>query len=445
MIDKNTKTLLKQYVENRAFRACDTHFVGNPWHRPLAFEQATYDEAIKIKDVESLNTTNSYMLNKVLFNIYEQQTPFLPNKAFSIADKQDYDALYNRQNKAIGQALQTPLEDAVFDFLFAGIEKKSWTAQSLMQHMSEVMACEDVCPLAFAEVMDDITHKDLGAKMYLLHKASDFLTEGSAMPKVLTGNTGELQMSLTRVFMDEYGSGDLSRKHSTLFKKAMASIGLSKQPHAHFEDYLPASIMMTNFFHYVCGNPEHFFRYLGAIYFAEASTVEFFRKLTATFRRHDADGSMNLEYFEEHIEVDQKHRQICWQELVVCVLETYGDSVAQELYEGFEAFSLLAMSASKAVNKQVYFADAVMNQTLEQPAQTLTIQRDIQLEDTGTYMAQIADQQMQLHIVSGCLEFGVGNGGHTLLEPGQWVNIPKERMFRMKALQGHQCKVQMWR
>lgn len=441
MLDIRIKTLLKQYADNQAFRKTQQHLITNPWHRPLGFSHESYENAKAIDSIDEVHSNNSYMLNKVLFNIYEQQTPFLHDSKFTPSDKQDFDSFYDPNSRAIGQALQTPLENAIFGFLFESFEKKNWTRESLLQHMTDTMAYEDVCPLGLAKVMDDINHKELGVQMFLLHKASDFLTEGSAMPKVLAGNTGQLQMSLTRVFMDEYGSGDISRKHSTLFKKAMRSVGLSGSPHSHFEDYLPASIMMTNFFHFVCGNPQHFFRYLGAIYFAEASTVEFFRKLTNTFKAYDPDGNINLEYFDEHIEVDQTHRQICWQELIIAALDIYGDTILNELYEGFEAFGKLAMVASGAVSEQIYFADAVLNNKYTNNALTSSTTKQVFKADNHDYMAQIAQQTRHWQVISGSMEVGIGSAKNIILKPGESIIIPKERMYRMRAIEGNDCHV----
>lgn len=446
MTTESLNSAIKHYIQNPAFRAPQSLHQSNPWHRPLVFDEQTINGLKAIDSYDEITTANGYLLNKLLFSIYEQRTIFLANNKLNEQQRTDFEQFYRRDSQAQGMQMMFALENKVFDFLFNDIEKRDWQQEDLVQVLVDSVKHEDQCELGLDKVLNDIEHKHLSTQMYLLHKASDFLTEGSAMPKSLCGSAGEIHMSLMKIFMDEYGSGDMTRKHSQLFKRAMCSAGLSDQPHTYHEDYLPASLMMTNYFHYVCDTPEHFFRYLGALYFAEATTVEFFTKLRDNFKFNDPEGLLDLEYFEEHIVVDQKHRDIALQELVVASLERYGNDVAQQIYEGFETFRRLAISASIALNQQIYFADSVLSAVKTDRSEALNNAQTLTLEGQNkAFAAQIAQQEMTLLVSAGQLEVSAGNGAATVLSTGNYLTIPAGRLYRMRAANQQNCTIQITR
>lgn len=443
MNEQSISDVLKRYLKNPAFRAPQHIHQPNPWLRPLVFDEQTIDNVKAVEDFDSISTANGYLINKVLFSIYEQRTIFLTSEQMSEQEKQDFNDFYRRDSQSDGLQMMLKLENMAFDSLFHGIEKRDWNQEDLVQTLVNSVKAEDVCSLGLDKVLDDVTHKHLTTQMYLLHKASDFLTEGSAMPKSLCGNAGEIHMSLMKIFMDEYGSGNMDRKHSSLFKRSMLSAGLSDKPHSYHEDYLPASLMMTNYFHYVCDTPEHFFRYLGALYFAEATTVEFFTKLRDNFRRNDPEGKLDLEYFEEHIVVDQVHRDIALQELVVASLEMYGNDVAQEIYEGFETFRRMAVAASMQLNQQIYFADSVLSAPDTDATEALPGGLNMTFSgDNGDFAAKIAETEMTILVIEGQLEVSAGNAASAILSTGNTLTIPKGRLYRIRAAGGQDCVIQ---
>jgi hypothetical protein len=80
---------------------------------------------------------------------------------------------------------------------------------------------------------------------YLLAITSfDGLVEASRLSRILGGAANEVQATLTKVLLEEYGNGRLSRKHSTFFAKMMTELSLSTQPEAYF-DLVPWQALAT--------------------------------------------------------------------------------------------------------------------------------------------------------------------------------------------------------
>ncbi|MBN1205480.1 MAG: iron-containing redox enzyme family protein [Myxococcaceae bacterium] len=442
MLSREVREQMKQYAHAHCFRKTAQWMQRNAWHRPLAFGEEQLEQAHALHDFADVTTPNAYLLNKFLHTLHEQSGVFLPHMNINPICRRDYEAYFARERLAQGLALRIPLEDAVFGFLENGIEVREWTAPGLLETLKQAVAEEDRAPLGLSELLRQVKHKKEAIRLYLLHKASDFLTEGAAMTGSLGGSSGPLQCSLLRVFMDEYGNGSLERKHSSLFKQAMASCGLETYPHCYLEDYLPSSLMMANYFHFICKSPRHFFQYLGAMYFAEATTTCFFEKLTAAFKEALGTEKMDLSYFEEHIQVDQRHREIVLQELIIPAIEAYGDSILQEIYVGFECFRRLAGCAAADLAGQIRFADDVLGgrqppePSAAQPARHLVLHGG-----NRAFFPRIAETALHLELQRGSLEFGVGTGGFVTLRPGTRVAIPQGRLFRMRPEQGQDCEL----
>ncbi len=117
---------LRQYITNPAFRKADHGLLQTPWHRPLVFSEHTLDHAKKLNNFADIATSNGYLLNKVLFNIYEQQTIFLSDKKIDEKNRHEFVTYYDAKNIATGLELRSHFESAVFDFLFADIKKINW-------------------------------------------------------------------------------------------------------------------------------------------------------------------------------------------------------------------------------------------------------------------------------------------------------------------------------
>src|SRR4029453_5340744 len=93
----------------------------------------------------------------------------------------------------------------------------------------------------------ECAHAEEAAGLHLIQLALDALTEASAMARNLGGSYGVEQSELFKIFIDEFGYGVYSAKHSTIFRGMLASIGLKTDVPAYWNFYLPSSLCDPNF------------------------------------------------------------------------------------------------------------------------------------------------------------------------------------------------------
>ena len=67
---------------------------------------------------------------------------------------------------------------------------------------------------------------ETGYRRVLAIGSFDGLVEGSRMCSILGGAANEVQATLFRVLLEEYGNGRLSRKHSTYFAQMLSEFGM---------------------------------------------------------------------------------------------------------------------------------------------------------------------------------------------------------------------------
>ncbi|MFY0533993.1 iron-containing redox enzyme family protein [Nannocystis pusilla] len=245
-----------------------------------------------IGDLESpimpgaIATARGLTLHRLLFNAYEQSMLFLPERPLGEADYRAMAAFYDPALVALGQQVRPALERAAFGALDSYIEASgSWDLGSLIEYLQSAIHEYEQSPSSLV-VAIEATPRPRAALLYLLvQQAPDFLSEASAMARAMLGCFGPAQSELMKVFIDEYGYGVHEKKHSTLFAACMRSVGLSDGVHDHYFHYLASSLALVNYFHCVCANKQAWFRYLGALYFTEASIPHFNRQLSRALRR----------------------------------------------------------------------------------------------------------------------------------------------------------------
>src|SRR6185295_9315326 len=181
MLSSLVREQMKQYAGAHCFRKATQWPMRNAWHRPLAFGEDQIEQAGALHDFSDVATPRGYLLNKFLYTAYEQASVFLPHMRVNPICHKDYEAYFDRERIGLGLALRIPLEDAVFGFLETGIELRDWTAPTLIECLKAAVAEEDRAPVGLVELLRRVKHKKEAIQLYLLHKASDFLTEGSAM------------------------------------------------------------------------------------------------------------------------------------------------------------------------------------------------------------------------------------------------------------------------
>jgi hypothetical protein len=187
---------------------------------------------------------------------------------------------------------------------------------------------------------------------HLLALASlDGLVEASRLSRILGGASNEVHATLTRVLLEEYGNGRLSRKHSTYFAKMMAELNLNIKPEGYF-DWVPWEVLASinhNFLLTEC--KRHFLRYNGGLtYFEIVGPSIYTDYLTAAQRLELSEGAMG--YWELHIREDERHGQWMLHEVALPLVDRYPE-YAWELVLGYDQEKRISDRAGEAVAKQI--------------------------------------------------------------------------------------------
>jgi hypothetical protein len=187
---------------------------------------------------------------------------------------------------------------------------------------------------------------------YLLALASlDGLVEASRLSRTLGGASNEVHATLTRVLLEEYGNGRLSRKHSTFFAKMMAELNLNVEPEGYF-DWVPWEILASinhNFLLTEC--KRHFLRYNGGLtYFEIVGPSIYTDYLMAAQRLGLSEGAMG--YWELHIREDERHGQWMLNEVALPLVEQYPEH-AWELVLGYDQEKLIGDRAGASLVNRI--------------------------------------------------------------------------------------------
>jgi hypothetical protein len=183
---------------------------------------------------------------------------------------------------------------------------------------------------------------------HLLAIASfDGLIEASRLSRILGGAANEIQCTLTRVLIEEYGNGRLSRKHSTFFAQMLAEFGMNTEPEGYFE-IVPWEVLASinhNFLLTEC--KRHFLRYNGGLaYFEVAGPAAYRNYLAAAQRLQLSEAAMG--YWELHIKEDERHGRWMMDDVALPLIERY-PNYAWEIVLGYDQEKLMGDRAGTAV------------------------------------------------------------------------------------------------
>jgi Iron-containing redox enzyme len=183
---------------------------------------------------------------------------------------------------------------------------------------------------------------------YLLAIASfDGLVEASRLSRILGGAANEVQCTLVRVLIEEYGNGRLSRKHSTFFAQMMAELELSTQPEAYF-DWVPWQVLASinhNFLLTEC--KQHFLRYNGGLTYFEIAGPSIYRTYLAAAKRLNLSEKA-MGYWDLHIREDERHGRWMLDDVALPLATLYPNS-AWELVLGYDQEKHIGDRAAAAV------------------------------------------------------------------------------------------------
>jgi hypothetical protein len=196
---------------------------------------------------------------------------------------------------------------------------------------------------------------EAGYRHLLAIASFDGLVEASRLSRILGGAANEVQCTLVRVLIEEYGNGRFSRKHSTFFAQMLAEFGMHTEPEAYF-DLVPWEVLASinhNFLLTEC--KRHFLRYNGGLaYFEVAGPAAYRNYLAAAQRLELSDAAMG--YWELHIKEDERHGRWMMDDVALPLAARYPDQ-AWEIVLGYDQEKQMGDRAGEAVVRSVREAE----------------------------------------------------------------------------------------
>jgi hypothetical protein len=192
---------------------------------------------------------------------------------------------------------------------------------------------------------------EIGYRHLLAIGSFDGLVEGSRMTSILGGAANEVQCTLVRVFLEEYGNGRLSRKHSTFFAQMLNEFDMNTEPEGYF-DLVPWEVLACDNHNFLTTERKRYFlRYSGALtYFEVAGPAAYRNYLTAAQRLGLSEAAMG--YWELHIREDERHGRWMLDDVALALADMYPQD-AWEIVLGYDQEKLMGDRAAKAVVQSI--------------------------------------------------------------------------------------------
>ncbi len=188
---------------------------------------------------------------------------------------------------------------------------------------------------------------DEGYRRLLAIASLDGLVEASQLSRVLGGASSEVQLMLTRILWEEYGSGKMERKHSTFFAAMMDGMGLDSRPEAYF-DLVPWEVLANiNHSFMVSEHKRKFLRYIGGLLYIEVSVPGSFINNKLAGERLGLSPEA-ISYWDIHIKEDIRHGQWMLDDVALPLVEKY-ENDAWEIVLGYDQQKYLSSRAFSSV------------------------------------------------------------------------------------------------
>jgi hypothetical protein len=188
----------------------------------------------------------------------------------------------------------------------------------------------------------------------------DALVEASQLVRTLGGVSNPIQAMLTRMLMEEYGGGNLPRKHSSYFATMLNEMNLNATPEAYLARVPWQVLAAINHSFLLSERKRYFLRYIGGLLYTEISVPLSFNNYQAAAERLDLHkGTLN--YWQLHIREDERHGQWMLHDVAIPLITQYPDD-AWELLLGYDQQRLISARAGASILKAAQAAMHVQNQ-----------------------------------------------------------------------------------
>lgn len=197
---------------------------------------------------------------------------------------------------------------------------------------------------------------EAGYRRLLAITSLDGLVEASQLSRMLGGVGNEIHSTLTKLFLEEYGGGRLSRKHSTVFEAMLSEFDMRTDPEAYF-DAVPWEVLAgINHSFLLTERKRYFLRYIGGLLYTEVSVPSAFRHYSAAAKRLDLPKTA-MGYWDLHIKEDERHGRWMLHDIALPLAKRYTDD-AWELLLGYKQQRLMSRRIGKAVARSARIADS---------------------------------------------------------------------------------------
>ncbi|GLF97754.1 iron-containing redox enzyme family protein [Streptomyces yaizuensis] len=417
------------YLDNEEWENSD-----NPYRRQLRPQVLRHLDYDAIPGRDGIFNYTSLAVQRLLTSVYEADLVFFPKGGLA-GQEEDFRRYYSSSNRVLGETIRPALEKYAFGFLDNEVEVSgNWTLESLETYLDSLETDSDAPSLSEKSILSS-SNAERAARMWLIQFAPDFLSEASPMIRNVLGYYGAAQSEWFKIIIDEYGYGVHQTKHSTLFERTLESVDLGSDVHRYWQYYLNGSLLANNYFHYLGKNHELFFRYVGALYYTEASLVGFCRSAVRTLDETFA-GRADTEYFSEHVHIDQHHGRMAREKLILPLVRAHGVGIIPEIVRGIEEYRVISAVADEDFSTQISWMDggprfkelhAPVYQAIKEGRVTAPV-ADI-VEPYGELSnTHCHDGDELCHIVSGTMKFVSGFDSYEILEAGQGTVIQKNRL-----------------
>ncbi len=268
-----------------------------------------------------------------------------------------YDDLrhYTNERSLYLYSCRDQIEDAWQKWELAQIDVAALQKSDVKQALIERASADLEPPLSKDSryIREEMT--EVGYRHLLAIASFDGLVEGSRLSRILGGTANEVQCTLVRVLLEEYGNGRLSRKHSTFFAQMLAEFGMNTKPEGYF-DLVPWEVLASGNHNFLTTERKRYFlRYNGALtYFEVAGPAAYNNYLAAAQRLELSEAAMG--YWELHIKEDERHGRWMVDDVALPLAEQYPDQ-AWELVLGYDQEKLMGDRAATAVMRSIREAE----------------------------------------------------------------------------------------
>jgi len=227
---------------------------------------------------------------------------------------------------------------------------------SPVAHALRRRAADDLAPTPSQEAIYFRDHMGTAGYRRLLQIASlDGLVEASQLSRTLGGVSNEIHAMMTRLLVEEYGGGRLSRKHSSFFSHMLEELDISALPEAHFE-VVPWEVLATiNHSFLLSERKRLYLRYVGGLLYTEISVPAAFNSYRVAAERLGMSEKARG-YWDLHIKEDERHGRWMLNDVALPLAKMYGGN-ASELILGYDQQRFMSERAGKATAQEVKQAD----------------------------------------------------------------------------------------